>query len=168
MDLFPVGTKVAFGVVLKKDRYYWTGEGEVAATKIPLSWVSKETKSVLNTNYILVKKIKVAAKQNHPLNVSELKLKKGILCNEETGTSVQNGPHTLQGVLDELGSVRALYIDIKSCVGMNVIQEKSSNGSLSKFSKAGDSRPRRDRTRHAKKSNNRDRYTASGSDSNEE
>lgn len=171
MELFPVGTKVAFGAVLKKDRYYWTGEGEVAATKIPLKLlgrVSKETKSVLNTNYILVKKIKVAAKQNHPSNVSELKLKKGILCNEETGTSVQNGPHTLQGVLDELGSVRALYIDIKSCVGMNVIQEKSSNGSLSKFSKAGGSRPRRERTRHAKKSNNRDRSNASGSDSNEE
>ena len=119
-----------------------------------LGRVSKETKSVLNTNYILVKKIKVAAKQNHPLNVSELKLKKGILCNEETGTPVQNGPHTLQGLLDELGSVRALYIDIKSCVCMNVIQEKSSNGSLVKLSKAGGRRPRRDRTGHDKKPNN--------------
>ena len=72
---------MAFGAVLKKDRYYWTGEGEVAATKIPLKLlgrVSKETKSVLNTNYILVKKIKVAAKQNHPLNISELKLKRAF------------------------------------------------------------------------------------------
>ena len=164
MELFPVGTKVAFGAVFKKDRYYWTGEGEVAATKIPLKLlgrVSKETKSVLNTNYILVKKIKVAAKQNHPLNVSELKLKKGILCNEELGTSVQNGPHTLQGLLDELESVRAFYIDIKSCVGMNVIQEKSSNGSLIKLSKAGGRRPRRDRTGHDKKPKYHDRYDAS-------
>ena len=82
MELFPVGTKVAFGAVLKKDRYYWTGEGEVAATKIPLKLlgrVSKETKSVLNTNYILVKKIKVAArgKTEPPLECFGAQTEKG-------------------------------------------------------------------------------------------
>ena len=72
----------------------------------------------------------------------------------------------LQALLDELGSVRALYIDIKSCVGMNVIQKKSSNGSLVKLSKAGGRRSRRDRTGHDKKPKYHDRDDASGSDSN--